>query len=130
MGLNLSETLGVEGLAAAATNPSTALFQVFNHYPLGKVLSFIAVVLLTTFFITSANSATFVLGMLSSEGNLNPSRQKQFLWGIVQALFATALLVSGGLSALQTASIAAAFPFIIVMLLAIVSLMKALREEK
>ncbi|WP_313164926.1 BCCT family transporter [Sedimentibacter sp.] len=130
MGLNLSETLGVEGLAAAATNPSTALFQVFNHYSLGKILSFIAVVLLTTFFITSANSATFVLGMLSSQGDLNPSRQKQFLWGIVQSLFATALLVSGGLGALQTASIAAAFPFIIVMLLAIVSLMKALREEK
>jgi len=61
---------------------------------------------------------------------LNPSAKKQFLWGIVQALFAAALLVSGGLNALQTASVAAAFPFIVVMLLAIVSLMKALKEEK
>lgn len=130
MGLNLSEKIGVEGLNLAASNPSTALFQVFNHYSLGSVLSFIAVLLLCTFFITSANSATFVLGMLSSEGDLNPTRQKQFIWGIVQALFATALLVSGGLGALQTASVAAAFPFIAVMLLAIVSLMKALREEK
>ncbi len=130
MGLNLNETLGVDGLAAAAANPSTALFQVFNYYPLSKILSFIAVLLLCTFFITSANSATFVLGMLSSEGDLNPSRRKQFLWGIVQALFATALLISGGLGALQTASVAAAFPFIVVMLLAIVSLMKALKEEK
>ncbi|HBV68520.1 MAG TPA: choline transporter [Clostridiales bacterium] len=130
MGLNLSETVGVEGLASAAGNPSTALFFVFGHYPLGKILSFIAVLLLGTFFITSANSATFVLGMLSSEGNLNPSAKKQFLWGIVQALFAAALLVSGGLNALQTASVAAAFPFIFVMLLAIVSLMKALKEEK
>jgi len=130
MGLNLSETIGVDGLAAAAGNPSTALFLVFSHYPLGKVLSFIAVLLLGTFFITSANSATFVLGMLSSEGDLNPSAKKQFLWGIVQALFAAALLVSGGLNALQTASVAAAFPFIVVMLLAIVSLMKALKEEK
>ncbi len=130
MGLNLSETIGVDGIAAAAGNPSTALFLVFSHYPLGKVLSFIAVLLLGTFFITSANSATFVLGMLSSEGNLNPSAKKQFLWGIVQSLFAAALLVSGGLNALQTASVAAAFPFIVVMLLAVVSLMKALKEEK
>ncbi len=130
MGLNLSETIGVEGLAAAAKNPSTALFFVFSNYSLGKVLSFIAVLLLCTFFITSANSATFVLGMLSSGGDLNPSAKKQFLWGIIQALFAAALLISGGLNALQTASVAAAFPFIVVMLLAIVSLMKALKEEK
>ncbi len=65
--------------------------------------------------------------MLSSQGDLNPSSQKQLIWGIVQALFATALLISGGLQALQTASVAAAFPFIFVMLLAIVSLMKALK---
>ena len=130
MGLNLGDTLGVEGLAAAASNPSTALFQVFNYYPLAKILSFITVLLLCTFFITSANSATFVLGMFSQQGDLNPTKQKQFLWGIVQALFATALLLSGGLGALQTASVAAAFPFIFIMLLAIVSLMKALKEEK
>lgn len=130
MGLNLSETMGMDGLAAAAANPSTALFKVFSYYPLGNVLSFIAVLLLCTFFITSANSATFVLGMYTSEGNLNPPKQKQFIWGIVQALFATALLISGGLSALQTASIAAAFPFIFIMLLAMVSLMKALKQEK
>ena len=130
MGINLGDTLGVEGLAVAANNPSIALFQVFDHYTLAKVLSFIAVLLLCTFFITSANSATFVLGMLSSEGNLNPTAKRQFVWGIVQSLFAAALLVSGGLQALQTASVAAAFPFILVMLLAIVSLMKALKDEK
>ena len=130
MGLNLADSIGIEGLTTAASNPSTALFQVFDHYPLSITLSFIAVLLLCTFFITSANSATFVLGMLTSQGDLNPSRQKQFLWGIVQALFATALLFSGGLEALQTASVAAAFPFIFVMLFAIVSIIKALKEEK
>ena len=102
----------------------------FNHYPLGKVLSLITVVLLGTFFITSANSATFVLGMLTSEGDLNPSNKKQFTWGVVQSLLATSLLLAGGLEALQTASVAAAFPFIFVMLFAIASLMKALREER
>ncbi len=129
LGLNLMDKIGLDGLALAAANPSTALFQVFANYPLGKILSMITVVLLGTFFITSANSATFVLGMFSSGGDLNPSSKKQFIWGIVQALFATALLLSGGLQALQTASVAAAFPFIFVMLLAALSLMKALRSE-
>lgn len=130
LGINLSSELGIEGLAAAAANPETTLFQVLNYYPLSTILSFITVVLLCTFFITSANSATFVLGMFSSNGDLNPTKQKQFLWGIVQALFAAALLLSGGLEALQTASVVAAFPFIAIMLLAIVSTMKALKEEK
>ena len=106
-----------------------ALFEVFSHYPLGTLLSMITIVLLCTFFITSANSATFVLGMLTSNGDLNPTGRKQFIWGVVQSLLAIALLISGGLQALQTASVAAAFPFIFIMLLAIVSLMKALREE-
>jgi glycine betaine transporter len=130
MGMNLLDKIGLEGLTLAASNPSTALFKVFDYYPLSTVLSMITVVLLGTFFITSANSATFVLGMLSSHGDLNPSTRKQFIWGIVQALLASSLLLAGGLQALQTASVAAAFPFIFVMLLAIVSLVKALKEEK
>lgn len=130
MGMNLVDKIGLEGLSLAAANPSTALFKVFDYYPLSTVLSMITVVLLGTFFITSANSATFVLGMLSSHGDLNPSSKKQFIWGIVQALLATSLLLAGGLQALQTASVAAAFPFIFVMLLAMVSLVKALKEEK
>lgn len=130
MGMNLVDKIGLEGLSLAAANPSTALFKVFDYYPLSTVLSMITVVLLGTFFITSANSATFVLGMLSSQGDLNPSSKKQFIWGIVQAMLATSLLLAGGLQALQTASVAAAFPFIFVMLLAMVSLVKALKEEK
>ena len=130
MGLNLVDRIGLEDLSAAAGAPETALFQVFNYYPLSSILSIITVVLLSTFFITSANSATFVLGMLTSEGDLNPSNNRKILWGLVQSLLATSLLLSGGLEALQTASVAAAFPFIFVMLFAIVSLMKAFKEEK
>ena len=130
MGINLVDKVGLDELASIAAVPSTALFQVFAHYPLGTLLSFITVALLTTFFITSANSATFVLGMFTSQGDLNPSGKKQFIWGVVQSLLATSLLLAGGLEALQTASVAAAFPFIFIMLFAIVSLMKALKEEE
>ncbi len=128
-GINLVDKIGVEGLSLAASNSSTALFQVFSYYPLSKILSIITVVLLGTFFITSANSATFVLGMFSSHGDLNPSTSKQVIWGVIQSLFAAALLIAGGLNALQTASVAAAFPFIFIMMFAMVSVVKALREE-
>lgn len=129
LGLNLADEVGLEVLAEAAQVPETALFKAYEYYPLTKVLSLITIVLLTTFFITSSNSATFVLGMFTSQGDLNPSISKKFLWGIVLALFAAALLLSGGLQALQTASIAAAFPFIFVMLFAMVSVVKAFKEE-
>lgn len=132
MGINLGFTgqMSMEALKATVASPETAFFVVMKHYPLGSLLSFIAVFLLGTFFITSANSATFVLGMLSSNGDLNPPKDKQFIWGILQALLATALLLAGGLKSLQTASVAAAFPFIFVMILACISLWKALSQEK
>lgn len=125
MGINL----GAEIAAQATKVTETAFFIVLSNYPLGYIISLIAVFLLGTFFITSANSATFVLGMMSQQGDLNPTNGKKILWGLVQALLAFALLIAGGLKALQTASIAAAFPFAIVMIVACVALVKALREE-
>lgn len=130
MGLGVAEKLGLDTISQMVTAPETALFQVFNLYPLGKILSIVTIILLCTFFITSANSATFVLSMFSSGGDLDPSNRKKVIWGVVQAVVAFALLLSGGLSALQTASVAAAFPFIFIMLLSCWSLVKAFREEK
>jgi glycine betaine transporter len=131
MGLNLgiNGVLDMEALKNIAAFPETGFFVVMSHYKLGMVLSVIAIFLLCTFFITSANSATFVLGMLSSNGDLNPSNGKKIIWGIIQSLLATALLLAGGLKSLQTASVAAAFPFIFVMIFACASLWKALQSE-
>lgn len=130
MGLNLRSVFGIEKLTQLSGQPETALFEVFSKYPFGIVLSIITIVLLCTFFITSANSATFVLSMFSQNGDLNPSKKKMLVWGILQALIAFALMISGGLKALQTASIAAAFPFIFIMLAICVSIIKAFREER
>src|SRR5690554_7360323 len=74
-------------------------------------------VLIVLFVITSANSATFVLGMFTSKGVLNPKRWSRLTWGIVQVSVAGVLLLSGGLEALQTISILAAFPFMVLMIL-------------
>lgn len=128
--INLKETLSLAAMQAIAAVPETALFAVAQHYPLGAILSIIAVFLLGTFFITSANSATFVLGMFTSGGDLNPSNKKKFMWGIIQSLLAMVLLLSGGLKSLQTISVVAAFPFIFIMIFGTVSLIKALKEEK
>lgn len=119
-----------EQLDAIAAAPELGLFSVLEHVPIGFILSLIAIVLLCTFFITSANSGTFVLSMLSSEGSLNPPKNKMFLWGIVQSLMAIGMLMAGGLKPLQTISIAAAFPFIFIMFAVMVSLVKALKQEK
>lgn len=131
LGINLGITgkMTTSALQSIAAKPELTLFAVIENYPLGTIISVITIVLLCTFFITSANSATFVLGMFSSNGDLNPSNSKKILWGLVQALLAISLLFAGGLKALQTASVAAAFPFIFVMLFACVSLVKALRQE-
>lgn len=128
--LGIKGILSMDALKNIAASPETAFFSVIGNYPLGAILSVIAVVLLGTFFITSANSATFVLGMLTQDGDLNPSNSRKITWGLIQSLLAVALLLAGGLKQLQTASVAAAFPFIFVMLFACMSLLKALKEEK
>ncbi|WP_034328694.1 glycine betaine uptake BCCT transporter [Alkaliphilus transvaalensis] len=125
MGMNL----GLESATEAVATTETAFFVVMSNYPLGGIISFIAVVLLCTFFVTSADSATFVLGMMSSNGDLNPSNKRKITWGIIQSLLALALMLGGGLGTLQTASIAAAFPFAIIMIFVMVSLVKALKED-
>lgn len=121
---------GGAGFAAAASeNVSTALFKLFAHYPFSNVLTGLAVILLAVFFITSADSATYVLGMMTSNGNLSPPLIKKIVWGLCQAGAAAALIVSGGLNALQTMAITAALPFTLVMLFLCVSLLKAMRYE-
>ena len=132
MGLNLGATgaLSMEAMAEVAATPEVGLFVVMQKYPLGMILSLVSLVLLCTFFITSANSGTFVLSMLTSDGALNPPNSKKVLWGVVQSVLAIGLLIAGGLKPLQVISIAAAFPFILIMLSTCVSLVKVLRQEK
>jgi len=127
--LGMKGELATEVLADISSVPETGLFIVMQKYPLGTILSIVALVLLCTFFITSANSGTFVLSMLSSDGDLEPPNSKKVIWGVVQSVLAVGLLIAGGLSPLQTISIVAAFPFIFIMIFACVSLIKTLKTE-
>lgn len=126
MGINT----GMEVATEAIKSTSTAFFVVMDKYAFGSIISMVTVVLLCTFFVTSADSATFVLGMMSSNGNLNPDTKRKVIWGIIQSSLALALMLAGGLGMLQTASIAAAFPFAFIMIFAMWSLVKVLKTEK
>ncbi|MEL7565911.1 MAG: BCCT family transporter [Dehalobacterium sp.] len=128
-GIDYGMKMGIDVIKPLVASPETALFAVYHQLPLGGILSVITLVLLSTFFITSANSATFVLGMFTSDGDLNPTNSKKVIWGLIQAALATTLLLAGGLTSLQTVSVAAAFPFIAIMIGAALSLLKALIQE-
>lgn len=123
-------SLGPEIAAEAIQVTETAFFIVMEHVPLGHIISLITVVLLCTFFVTSADSATFVLGMMSRNGDLNPDIKTKVMWGVLQAFIAFALMFAGGLNALQTSSIVAAFPFAFVMIFACVSFYKILWTDE
>ncbi|WP_454101245.1 glycine betaine uptake BCCT transporter [Metabacillus sp. SLBN-84] len=123
----LLEHEGIAKISALATEES--LFGVFENYPMGTVLSIIAMLLVGTFFITSADSGTFVLGMMTTNGSQNPSNSVKVIWGIFLAAIALVLLYSGGLQALQNTMIIAALPFSVIMALMTISLMKSLSKE-
>lgn len=118
---------GIADLTAGAVE--TTLFMVFNEMPFGFGLSIIAILLLLTFFISSADSATFVLGMQSTNGSLTPDNSVKVVWGILQSAIAAILLSVGGLAAIQNTIIIAALPFSFVMLLMVWSLLKALKGD-
>lgn len=105
------------------------LFGTFNNYNLGPILSIIAIALVFSFFITSADSATFVLAMQSENGRLNPHDSTKVIWGILLSTIAIVLLLAGGLDALQNVLIIVAFPFSIIMLLLLISLVIEVRYE-
>lgn len=108
---------------------SSALFLLFDYLPFSSILTVLAVLLLSIFFITSADSATFVLAMMTSGGNLNPPLGKKIGWGLVQSGAAAVLILSGGLEALQRMAIIAALPFTFVMLFMMRSLYLGMRYE-
>ncbi len=109
---------------------SSGLFHLLEFLPFVGVTGPLMVLLIVLFVVTSANSATFVLGMFTTHGTLEPSRWARFLWGVTQVLVAGVLLLSGGLEALQTISIVAAFPFLVLMVFMAASLLKSLRNER
>ncbi|MEU1282974.1 BCCT family transporter [Kitasatospora sp. NPDC005856] len=127
--IRLVTTGAADLVATIPQGPEASLFEMLRSLPLGSVTSVVAVLLVMTFFITSADSASLVLGSLSSRGSLHPHTWLVVVWGVLMGGVAAALLLAGGLTALQNATILVALPFVVVMLLLCVSLVKELRED-
>ncbi len=105
------------------------LFTMLSGLPLGGVLSVIAVLLVAIFFITSSDSGSLVVDMLASGGKTDPPKWSRVMWAVLEGLVAIALLLAGGLSALQTASILTALPISVVIIGMCLALYKALSAE-
>ena len=128
--LSISNTWSLTEIAALVANPETAVFIVFEKYPLSKVLSILVIMLLSIFFVTSADSATYSLSMMTSNGNMEPPKYKKIIWAIIEAAIAYLLLSAGSLKPLQTISIAASLPFLFIMIAMCPALIKELKKEK
>ncbi|MDQ2049842.1 BCCT family transporter [Natronolimnohabitans sp. A-GB9] len=112
-------------------------YPLFESMPLGGLLTAMFLVLVTTFFVTSADSSTLALGLLTTGGKREPSTINRVVWGFLIGALASLLMVTGGVDALQAAAIITGGPFAIITLLAVVSMVLAfgnrnsifLREE-
>ncbi|GAB6061052.1 BCCT family transporter [Desulfonatronum parangueonense] len=114
---------------AVAADTTMALFEFFEHLPLSTLMSLIATILVVTFFVTSSDSGSLVIDMLASGGEEDAPVWQRIFWALSEGLVAAALLLAGGLGALQTASIVGALPFTVIMLLMCWGLLRSLRLE-
>src|SRR5690625_3398752 len=121
------EQHGIAKLSELAAE--TVTFGMFEHYPMGSILSFITIIVIVIFFVTSADSATFVLGMFSTGGKLNPSNVVKIVWGLVLSSMAGIVMYFGGLDGFQNMLIIAALPFSLIIILMVISFYKTLKER-
>jgi glycine betaine transporter len=116
-------------VTAVGEGSEYGFFSLLQQYPLSGLLVVVGIFSVAIFFITSSDSGTYVNGMLTSGGNVNPPVQLRITWGVLEGAIAALLLYTGGLGALQTSSIVGGFPFMIIMLLMLYCLMKSLFAE-
>jgi len=106
-----------------------ALFAFLDNLPLPGLTSVLAITLVATFFVTSSDSGSLVKSTLASGGSLNPPVSQRLFWALLEGVVAAVLLMVGGLGALQSATIAAALPFTLVIMLAFFGLFRAWSVE-
>jgi glycine betaine transporter len=127
--LNMQIMQGLPISEAVNADVSTALFAMFDTLPWTPLLSGVATVLVLVFFVTSGDSATLVLGMMSTGGHENPPARVKIVWGLLVSGIAISLLLAGGVKAVQTATIVFALPFTAVIVLMAVALWRGVRHD-
>ena len=105
----------------------TSLFALFEYFPLPWLSCLLSTFVIVTFFVTSADSGALVINILTSGGQADPPLGFRIFWALIIGSTASILLLAGGLSALQTATLTTAFPVSLIMIIACLSLFKGLR---
>ncbi len=127
MFLELNSMADIAG--AVTNNIATSLYVLLEQFPISTVTSIVGVILVASFFVTSSDSGSLVVDSLTAGGKLDAPVAQRIFWALTEGAVAAVLLVGGGLSALQTASISTGLPFAIILLFVVWSLLKGLREE-
>jgi BCCT family betaine/carnitine transporter len=123
---------GVGQLAIGISDSSLALFQMLENLPLANITSFLAIVLVLVFFITSSDSGSLVIDSITAGGKLDVPMQQRIFWASMEGVIAAVLLFGGGkdaLGALQAAAITVGLPFTILLLVMCVGLLLGLIKE-
>jgi choline/glycine/proline betaine transport protein len=114
---------------AVSANVSSALFKTLNQLPYAQITAGISTLVIITFFVTSSDSGSLVIDILTAGGHPNPPVNQKVFWAITEGVIASVLLLAGGLTALQTAAIASGLPFALIMMGMCFALLKDLRKE-
>ncbi|MCG8477002.1 MAG: BCCT family transporter [Cytophagales bacterium] len=110
-------------------NVPVALFKFFEYFPFSSFLSVLGLLLVMTFFVTSSDSGSLVIDTLASGGMEEPPVWQRIFWAALEGLVAAVLLSAGGLGALQTMTIASAFPMIFLILASLLAFLRTLRAD-
>jgi BCCT family betaine/carnitine transporter len=120
-------TDGYRGVADSV--PELALFKMLEQLPFTGIVSTISVFLIAIFFITSADSGSLVMDIITAGGKMDaPVRQRVF-WCVLAGIVAIALMLGGGMASMQALTISVGLPFGIVLLLMCFGLIKGLRQS-
>lgn len=113
----------------ASYSPELSLFGMLADLPMASVTSFIAIILVIVFFVTSSDSGSLVIDTITAGGKVDAPMSQRVFWCTFEGLVAIALLIGGGLGALQAMAVSTGFPFTIVLLLACYAIFKGLWDE-
>ncbi|MGP4118402.1 BCCT family transporter [Psychrobacter aquimaris] len=117
-------------IEAVQADFGSAIFKLIESYPLAQPVTLMIVIMIVLWFVTSSDSASFVIDMLTAGGDTNPPKIQRLFWATTEGIIAAILLAAGGLSALQAAAIVAGLPFALVVFAMMYALLRGLSRDR
>lgn len=130
-GAALSMELQTQGILSNVVleDSSTSLFVFLEQFPLASITSLIGIFMVSVFFVTSSDSGSLVIDSITAGGKLNAPVGQRIMWAFIEGAVAAALLIGGGLKAMQTASVSSGILFLLLLFVICFSLLKSLNRD-